>query len=383
MGDNRVSNSLDAPAPPTQNVEASSNAHRDAGFSHVGDTSSNQAWSNMTGSGAGGGSDIHAGNSAGMSSGNDSLDFSNHGDIYNQASAHSHSGMKSDGAQAASGAGHSFDAPPVGNASSSNGADFAGGGPDQSNLGGHPGGIAGGDAPSSSHEQGLDKGAGMANQADQSATYPLKDGGSLSLQSDNKAQVTDAKGQTQDYNYYSNNDNGWHTMYKDSQSPREISDSMRQFRIDPESDGKAHALSVGELTHSGMHSSKLSPADRDFVDKNVPEGSKPIGMGIHRQAWQTPDNKAVVVGPNDYRQEAPFLLPPEKTDVSGSGNKKAETFPLGENRSISKDDVDKFVKDWHDKGWEMRDNKISNFAKTSDGKMWRVDPDDIFNWNEK
>lgn len=227
-----------------------------------------------------------------------------------------------------------------------------------------------------------DSKASDINTADsnQTTSYPLRDGGSLSLQDNNKAQLTDASGKTQDYNYYSNNDNGWHTMYKDSQNPREIADSMKQFRITPESGNGGQSLDLSEPTYSAMHSSKLSQADRDFVDQNVPPGSKPLGIGINRQAWQTPDNKAVVIGPNDYRSDAPFLLPPEKTVVSG--DKKAETFPLGESNSISKDDVDKFVKDWADKGWEMRDNKISNFARTSDGKMWRVDPDEILNWNE-
>jgi hypothetical protein len=224
---------------------------------------------------------------------------------------------------------------------------------------------------------------GRIYERDPGKAYALQDGGSLTIQDNNKAQITDATGQSESYNYYANNDgDGWHTIYKDSHSPREIADSIRQFRLDPEAGAATvdNAVQIIEPTYSVMHPSKLTPAERQFVDENVPTGSKPIGMGIRRQAWKTPENKAVVVGTNDHRPEAPFLLPAEKTEVFG--NKKAETFSLGENKSISKNDVDEFVRYWSERGWEMRDNKISNFARTSDGKMWRVDPDDLFNWNE-
>lgn len=244
---------------------------------------------------------------------------------------------------------------------------------------------------------GQNPGADSVPPSATSSSYPTSDGGNLSLGQDGKAQLTDANGNSQDYNYFSNNNNGWHTMYKDSQNPSEIADSMRQFRLedngagsnggmDSKSGGDANTgnapLNISEPTYSAMHPSKLSQADRDFIGQNVPEGSKPIGTGINRQAWQTPDDKAVVVGPNDHRQDAPFLLQPEKTEVSKDGSKKAETFPMAESNSISQKDVDNFVNDWKEKGWEMQDNKISNFGRTADGKMWRTDPDEITNWNQ-
>lgn len=240
------------------------------------------------------------------------------------------------------------------------------------------------------------------NAASSATNYPTTDGGNLSLQDGGNAQLTDANGNTQDLKYFDNNNNGWHTMYQDSQNPSEIADSMRQFRIEPGTDsgsgvganpganaggdagdGKgANPVDIIDPTYSAMHPSKLSQADREFIGQNIPEGSKPIGTGINRQAWQTPDNKAVVVGPNDHRPEAPFLLSPEKTEVSKDGSKKAETFPLAESNSISQKDVDSFVKDWANKGWEMQDNKPSNFGRTADGKIWRTDPDEITNWNQ-
>lgn len=268
-----------------------------------------------------------------------------------------------------------------------------------------PGSSAGADGSSSgrSMDAGSDNIAQPSssdNATANSTNYPTTDGGNLSLQDGGNAKLTDANGNSQDFKYFDNNNNGWHTMYQDSQNPSEIADSMRQFRIEPGADsgtganpganvggdagdGKgANPVDIMDPTYSAMHPSKLSQADRDFISQNVPEGSKPIGTGINRQAWQTPDNKAVVVGPNDHRPEAPFLLSPEKTEVSKDGSKKAETFPLAESNSISQKDVNSFVKDWADKGWEMQDNKPSNFGRTADGKMWRTDPDEITNWNQ-
>jgi hypothetical protein len=232
--------------------------------------------------------------------------------------------------------------------------------------------------------QSLDSGAGSPEAGGQSAgpTYQMSDGSSLALGADNKAQLTDAQGNAKDYNYYSNNDNGWHTLYQDSQNPRQVADSIKHFRLDPAAEAAGGKMPMQDTQFSSMHSSKLSEADHKFFDENVPEGSKPLGTGINRQAWQTPDNKAVVVGRNDPRSDAPFVLQPESTTISPDGSKKAETFPMAGSDNITKADVDKFVKDWGEKGWEMRDNKISNFGRTADGKMWRVDSDEIIDWNE-
>ncbi|MBU6450381.1 MAG: hypothetical protein KGS72_01285 [Cyanobacteria bacterium REEB67] len=97
MGQHELSNVSDANQPQYK-AEASSHVHADTTFSSVGDTSSNQAWSKMTGA-AGGGADSQAmppggGAVDGGKGGGHGIYFGNHQDIYGgSVSDSNHSGM--------------------------------------------------------------------------------------------------------------------------------------------------------------------------------------------------------------------------------------------------------------------------------------------------
>ncbi|MBS1989758.1 MAG: hypothetical protein JSS83_04520 [Cyanobacteria bacterium SZAS LIN-3] len=85
-------------APSTTIPDSATNARVDAGFSHVGDNSSNVAWSKMTGGNVGASDNSLQGAGSGNAAGsgdNSSIDFSKHGDIYAQAGSSSHSGLAS------------------------------------------------------------------------------------------------------------------------------------------------------------------------------------------------------------------------------------------------------------------------------------------------
>jgi hypothetical protein len=207
---------------------------------------------------------------------------------------------------------------------------------------------------------------------DPARRFPVSGGGELALNKDGTAALTDGNGESSNYKYFSTDNNGWHVLYQPGATAGETAESMRSFRT-PEQ--PRDSVEFRDTKWSAADWSKLSPVQQRAVNEALPPSSVPIGMGVDRVAWQTPDNQAVVLGPNEARPDAPFLL--QSTKTQDLGNKKLEWFPLGDSSGITKGDVDSFNKKWESKGWEIRDEKTQNYVRLSDGSMWRVDPDSI------
>lgn len=123
---------------------------------------------------------------------------------------------------------------------------------------------------------------------------------------------------------------------------------------------------------STWHTSELAA-----LLKAIPPGSKPIGVGVHRQAWLTPDNQVVVIGPYQQRPDCPFLRAPIKVLQPGRSN-QIEFFEYADSRGITNSDVKVFDAEMRAAGWEVKDSKPMNYVRSADGKMWRVDPDDVY-----
>lgn len=92
MPKHEISQTSDNTSPPKQHGELSAHVHKEAGFSHVGDQTGNQAWSQMTGAEQRGAEPLSQGAQAGRA-GNDSIDFGAHGNIYAQSDNRSHEGL--------------------------------------------------------------------------------------------------------------------------------------------------------------------------------------------------------------------------------------------------------------------------------------------------
>lgn len=119
------------------------------------------------------------------------------------------------------------------------------------------------------------------------------------------------------------------------------------------------------------------PAEIAALDKAIPAGSIPIGVGVKRQAWLTPEQHIVVIGPAQKRQDCPYLRTPFKVEQLGA-SRQIEHFEYADSREITPADVKAFDAKMRADGWQVHDNKPMNYAKSSDGKMWRIDPDDVY-----
>ncbi|MBY0549764.1 MAG: hypothetical protein K2W95_20995 [Candidatus Obscuribacterales bacterium] len=121
---------------------------------------------------------------------------------------------------------------------------------------------------------------------------------------------------------------------------------------------------------------KWQPTEIAALDSAIPTGSVPIGVGVRRQAWLTPDKQIVVIGPAQPRPDCPFLRTPFK--VEKPGTKQIEFFEYADPRGITYSEVKCFDAAMRAAGWEVKDSKPMNYVRSADGKMWRVDPDDVY-----
>ena len=140
------------------------------------------------------------------------------------------------------------------------------------------------------------------------------------------------------------------------------------------------------VAHIGAESShdwnRLTAKQFAAVKDAVPEGSDPVGLGSKRQAWFTPkDDQVVVLGPTYKRPPVPNLLQPSRKELIG--DKQLEWFPLGESDSITRADVKDINHQIRMSGWHADDSFTANYVRLADGKVWRVDPEDLFPMSPK
>lgn len=119
------------------------------------------------------------------------------------------------------------------------------------------------------------------------------------------------------------------------------------------------------------------PVEIAALNEAIPTGSIPIGLGARRQAWLTPNQNIVVFGPPQERPACPFLRTPFKVEQP-SPALQIEHFEYADSRGITNAEVSAFHAKMRAGGWEALDIKPMNYVKTPDGRVWRVDPDDVY-----
>ena len=125
----------------------------------------------------------------------------------------------------------------------------------------------------------------------------------------------------------------------------------------------------------------FSSKEHDAVKAFIPDGSIPIGLGSKRQAWFTPAEDVVVLGPLQERPKVSVLLPAIRRDIVGT--KQFEWYPLGESDSVTRADVRAVNHQIRMEGFYTDDSFTANYVRLQSGKVFRVDPEDLYPMSDK
>lgn len=210
---------------------------------------------------------------------------------------------------------------------------------------------------------------------------PVSGGGTLKLLSDGRAILKDssiAGAVETKLNYRSMGEDitgrEFVLLYELKATPAETAATISMFARQ----GKAAPIEIdSSLGYYAEPWATWQTSELAALLKSIPSGSKPIGVGAYRQAWLTPDNQVVVIGPYQQRPDCPFLRAPIKVFQPGRSH-QIEFFEYADPRGITYAEVKAFDALMREAGWEVKDSKPMNYAKSADGKMWRVDPDDVY-----
>jgi hypothetical protein len=121
--------------------------------------------------------------------------------------------------------------------------------------------------------------------------------------------------------------------------------------------------------------------ERDAAREFIPDGSIPVGVGSKRQAWFTPKEEVVVLGPIQASLNVPPLLPSMNREVVGE--KQFEWFPFGESDSVTRADVREVNHQFKMNGFYTDDTYTANYVRLMNGKVYRVDPEDLHVMGDK
>ncbi len=195
---------------------------------------------------------------------------------------------------------------------------------------------------------------------------PTSEGGNLKLMPNGFAELVDDAGIKNKLAYWSVGDGGF-MLYQTGLGPAETSSTFEYFSAKPSK------ITIGDATW--LDWKQLAPTEIAAAGEAIPKGSIPVGFGTVRQAWLTPAEEIVVLGPVQERVDCPYLLKPFRKTIVGT--RQIEWFPYGENHSITSADVSAFDARVRSDGWSTSDQKITNYIRLRDGSMWIVDPEAV------
>ncbi|MBY0551080.1 MAG: hypothetical protein K2W95_27625 [Candidatus Obscuribacterales bacterium] len=206
----------------------------------------------------------------------------------------------------------------------------------------------------------------------------INGGGTVRLLSDGKAILKDFEGTgetTRGYRSMGADRSGseYFLLYDLKATPAETAASISMFV----KNGKATPVDIE--SSQGYYAepwTEWTPGQISALNEAIPAGSTPIGVGTFRQAWLTPKEQIVVIGPTQPRPDCPYLRKPFKTEQIGL-SRQIETFEYADSRGITPADVAAFDALMLADGWTVKDSKPMNYARSNDGKMWRIDPDEV------
>jgi hypothetical protein len=208
---------------------------------------------------------------------------------------------------------------------------------------------------------------------------PVAGGGTIKLLSDGTAILKDpaSGGETkQAYRSMGADRSGseYFLLYELKATPAETAATISLFALHSKTTPVNIESSLGYYAEPWT---KWTTSQIDALNNAIPVGSMPIGIGTYRQAWLTPKEHIVVVGPSQQRPDCPYLRKPIKVEQLGL-SRQIEWFELADSRGITPADVKAFDTKMLADGWAVKDSKPMNYARSSDGKMWRIDPDDVY-----
>jgi putative nucleotidyltransferase with HDIG domain len=195
---------------------------------------------------------------------------------------------------------------------------------------------------------------------------PTSEGGNLKLMPNGFAELVDDAGVKNKLAYWSVGDGGF-MLYRTGLGPAETSSTFKYFSAKPSK------ITIGDATW--LDWKQLAPTEIATASEAIPKGSIPVGFGTVRQAWLTPAEEIVVLGPVQDRVDCPYLLKPFRKTIVGT--RQIEWFPYGENHSITSAEVSAFDARVRSEGWSTSDHKITNYIRLRDRSMWIVDPEAV------
>ncbi len=205
----------------------------------------------------------------------------------------------------------------------------------------------------------------------------IKGGGTIRLMTDGTAIVKDGASSKGDkLHYRSMGADGQNTqyllLYDLKATPTETASTIQVFALD----AKSTPVEIETASSYLEPWTNWRESEIAALNQAIPKGSIPIGIGVSRQAWLTPNDHIVVIGPFQERPDSPYLRKPFKVEEIGTF-KQIEWFEYADSRGITPEDVAAFDARMAKDGWVVKDSKPMNYARSRDGKMWRIDPDDV------
>jgi hypothetical protein len=176
--------------------------------------------------------------------------------------------------------------------------------------------------------------------------------------------------------------------YKSQGHPEQISRTFQRGYLYNENASAFASVQRDQPMVAWLGKPEKNHAWRNFATKEqsaakefVPDGSIPIGIGSKRQAWFTPAEDVVVLGPIQERANVPMLLQSTRREVVGK--KQFEWFPLGESDSVTRADVAEVNHQFKMNGYYTDDSYTTNHVRLLNGKVFRVDPEELFRMSDK